>query len=326
MDDGAEPEHRDRDLPSPPLALGNLVGEDEQAQPQQGGHDMPAHPEPERAHQVVERGEPRAQERHQSEQHDQPCDRGQDGQDLARPDVLMGGRRHDRLRKIGDDGMRRVGEVGGLRLLGRRCGHGGTHGGDAAATTAGRSRRARELGSQRGEQDDVADRFDAADQHHQAVDADAQPPRAGHAVFERAHVVQVDVTSLGIALFLGAGLGFEGFELQHRVVLLAVGVAQLVAAHDQLEALHVAGLGPVGARERRHFLRVVETEQGLAHHVLSLLVVNRLHETARAPIRLVRQAHAIKDRTRILDRHRGTHLDADLVLDQVGHAHTRPWR
>ena len=250
VDDGAEPEHRDRDLPCPPLALGDLVGEDEQAQPQQGGHDVAAHPEPQRTHQVVERGETRTQEWHQPEQHDQPRDRGQHGQDLARPGIVVLGRRHDRLRKIGDTGLRRIGDVGGLRLLGRCRGHGGSHGGDAAAPAAGRSRRARELRSQRGEQDHVADRFHAADQHHQAIDADAQPPGAWHAVFERAHVVQVDVTGFGVALFLGAGFGFEGFELQHRVVLLAVGIAQFVAADDQLEAFHVAGLGPVGAGER----------------------------------------------------------------------------
>ena len=86
-----------------------------------------------------------------------------------------------------------------------------------------------------------------AEQHDQPVDPDAEPAGARHALFERAHVVQVDVARLGVAARLGPRLGLERRELRHRVVLLGVGVAQLEARDDQLEAFDVVRVVAVHA-------------------------------------------------------------------------------
>ena len=66
-----------------------------------------------------------------------------------------------------------------------------------------------ELGAQRREEDHLADRVDAGQQHHQPVDPDPQPARRRHPVLERADVVVVDVARLRVAALLGARLGLE---------------------------------------------------------------------------------------------------------------------
>ena len=84
-----------------------------------------------------------------------------------------------------------------------------------------------DLGPQRREEDDLADRVDLGQQHDQAVDPHAHPTRGRHAVLEGADVVEVDVAGLGIAGGLGPGLVAEAGQLLDRVVELAVGVGQL---------------------------------------------------------------------------------------------------
>ena len=140
-------------------------------------------------------------------------------------------------------------------------------------------------GPQRREEDHLADRVDAGQQHHQPVDADAEPAGAGHAVLEGADVVEVDVAGLRVAAGLGAGLGLERGELLDRVVLLGVGVAQLEAGDDQLEALDVVGVVAVRPGQRRDLARVVDAEHRPDDVVLHLLVVDLLHQPARAPAR-----------------------------------------
>ena len=57
-----------------------------------------------------------------------------------------------------------------------------------------------------------------------------------------------------------ASLRLEALALVDRVVELAVGVAQLLAADDQLEALRQLGIAALGLRQRRHLPRVVGDE------------------------------------------------------------------
>ena len=73
------------------------------------------------------------------------------------------------------------------------------------------------------EEDDLADRGRARQQHHHAVDADAEAAGRRHAVAERVHVVVVDRVRLGVA-----GAAHLRLLLEPRVLL--VGVVQLGVA------------------------------------------------------------------------------------------------
>ncbi len=92
------------------------------------------------------------------------------------------------------------------------------------------ARRRPGLGPHGREQDHLADRLGARDQHHQPVEADAEPAGRRQPVLERADVVLVDVLGLLVAGRLGGGLGLEARALVDRVVELGVGVGQLAAA------------------------------------------------------------------------------------------------
>src|SRR5690606_20563056 len=70
------------------------------------------------------------------------------------------------------------------------------------------------------EQQHVADRGAAGQQHDQAVDADAQPAGRRHAVLERTDVVGVVVHRLVVAALLGRDLGLEARGLVLRIVQL----------------------------------------------------------------------------------------------------------
>ena len=171
----------------------------------------------------------------------------------------------------------------GRRSIGVATGAAAPPTGDAAATTAagaggrsdpragraprlpGPARRAAGagpgLGPHRREQDHLADVLGARQQHDQPVDADAEPAGAGQPVFQRAHVVEVDVAGLGVALGLGPRLGLEGGQLRAGIVLLAVGVAQLEAGDHQLESLDISRPGAMHPGQRRHLLRVVDARR-----------------------------------------------------------------
>ena len=70
------------------------------------------------------------------------------------------------------------------------------------------------LGAQRREEDHVADRVDAGDEHHQPVHADPEPAGRRQAVLERLDVVVVDRLGLLVA---------AGLELRLRLEALAPG-------------------------------------------------------------------------------------------------------
>ena len=101
------------------------------------------------------------------------------------------------------------------------------------------------------------------EQHHEAVDADADARGGGHAVLERAEEVLVDDHRFVIALVGQAHLIHETLFLVDGVVELRVGVGQLLAVDHQLETLGQAGFAAVHLRERRHFDGIVGDEGGL---------------------------------------------------------------
>jgi hypothetical protein len=77
------------------------------------------------------------------------------------------------------------------------------------------------------------------EQHHQAVDADAEAAGGRQAVLEGPQVVLVDGHGLVVAGVLLRGLVLEPGALLVGVDQLGEGVAQLAAGHDGLEALGV---------------------------------------------------------------------------------------
>ncbi len=79
------------------------------------------------------------------------------------------------------------------------------------------------------EEDDVADRVAAREEHDEAVDAEAEAARGGHAALEGADEVLVDL--LGVF----AGLVLQGLALLERIVLLGVARAELASGDDELE-------------------------------------------------------------------------------------------
>src|SRR4051812_27612950 len=85
------------------------------------------------------------------------------------------------------------------------------------------SRTAR-LAAHSGEKHNFADRLASAQDHHQAVDADADPPGGRHAVLEGAHVVLVVGLGLLVALGLVASLLLEAGALLVGIVELGEGV------------------------------------------------------------------------------------------------------
>ena len=103
----------------------------------------------------------------------------------------------------------------------------------------------------------------AGEEHHEAVDADADARGGGHAVLERAEEVLVDDHRFIVTLVGQTHLIHETLFLVDGVVELGVGVGQLLAVDHQLETLGQAGFAAVHLRQRRHFHGVVGDEGGL---------------------------------------------------------------
>ena len=275
--------------------------------------------------------EPRVHERDHAEQLEHAAERGEPGD---RPDgaLVQLGRGSGGVMVCADGAMlgRATTDVGAAPSSARtgdaaRCD--GRRRGERARRPARPATRGRgELGAQRREEDHLADRVDAGQQHHQPVDPDPEAARRRHPVLQRADVVVVDVAGLRVAALLGARLGLERGELLGRVVLLAVGVAQLEPGDDQLEALDVGRVVAVHPGQRRHLARVVDAEHRADDVVLHLLVVDLLHEPARAPAALVGDVQAVEDGPGLRDRHVRVHRRAGLLGDHVGEPGARPGR
>src|SRR5258706_1991775 len=96
---------------------------------------------------------------------------------------------------------------------------------------------ARSFGTHQREQDDVADRRLTGEQHRHAIDADALARRRRHADLERATVVLVVVHRLFGTGGLRRGLRLEPRALIVGIVELGEAIRELLAAHEQLEAI-----------------------------------------------------------------------------------------
>ena len=76
--------------------------------------------------------------------------------------------------------------------------------------------------------------------HDQAVDADANAACGGHALADRFDEFFIERACLFIACVAPAGLLFEQFALQFRIVEFGIGVADLLAQDKALKAFDEA--------------------------------------------------------------------------------------
>ena len=118
------------------------------------------------------------------------------------------------------------------------------------------------------EQQHVADRGLVGEQHHHAVDADAEPGGRRQAVLQRAHVVRVVEHRFLVAGALARHLLAEPGGLVVGIVQLGESVRQLAPADEELEAVGDERVRVVAPRERRDFRRVGIDEGRLGQAVL----------------------------------------------------------
>ena len=90
------------------------------------------------------------------------------------------------------------------------------------------------------EEDDLADVVLLAKKHAEAVNAAADAACRRHAVIQGVDEAKVDVGGFLISPFPGGELGVEAFLLVEGIVELAVGVAHLSSADEELEPLDEA--------------------------------------------------------------------------------------
>src|SRR5215208_1394874 len=154
-------------------------------------------------------------------------------------------RRHARPERRGGRGPGEGPQAAG----GRRQAAGGVERGGPAGR-GGSSAGRRGLVPHRREEHDLADAVPPAQDHHQAVDSDADPAGGRHAVLQRLDVVLV----VGLGLLVAGGLIrtllLEGGALLMGVVQLGERVRNPHARGESPEALNEAGLGAVVLRER----------------------------------------------------------------------------
>ena len=118
-----------------------------------------------------------------------------------------------------------------------------------------------------GKEEDVADRCLPGEEHDQPVDADAEAAGGRHARLDGLDEVLVHGRRFLVDL-AAQGLLVQGLPLEHRVVRFAVGVGDLRAVDEELEALEKALVVVVGLAQRRGLDRVVRDEHRLDQLVL----------------------------------------------------------
>lgn len=101
-------------------------------------------------------------------------------------------------------------------------------------------------------------------QHGEAVDTQTPAGGRGQAILERQHELLVGQLRLGVAGRLLRRLLTKAPPLLRRIVELRVSIAQLLAAHEELEPLGDAGAPRVRLGQRRQALGVTDQEGGLA--------------------------------------------------------------
>ena len=161
-------------------------------------------------------------------------------------------RAHDRVRRLCDRRSRRAPATHGRRRRGRGARH------PMVRTTSGLSRPVGRS-PQRREEDHVADRLPAGEQHREPVDAEAEAARRRHAVGERLDVVRVAALALDL--------------LRTAASKRSCCVAASLISRERVAELHPAGevLEPLGERrvvvgrprERRQLDRVVVDDRRL---------------------------------------------------------------
>lgn len=100
------------------------------------------------------------------------------------------------------------------------------------------------------------------EQHHHAVDTDAQTGGRRQAVLQRGDVVFVVEHRFVVAGVFGVHLIGKALCLVFGVVQLGEAVADFTAADEELEAVGDFRVNVVAARQRRHFSRVLVMKVG----------------------------------------------------------------
>src|SRR6185295_12566536 len=119
-------------------------------------------------------------------------------------------------------------------------------------TPRGRSADTRELfRPQVRKQQHVADRGAIGEEHHQPIDAHAEPRRWRHAVLERANVVGVEVHGLLVTFSLACGLRAKAGCLLLGIIEFGKTIGKLAPSDKQLEAVGDERILIVTARQRR---------------------------------------------------------------------------
>ena len=99
-----------------------------------------------------------------------------------------------------------------------------------------------------GEKDDIPDRLRSGQQHHEAIDADTDAARGGHAVLERLQELCIDL------LLLFTRLVLKSLALEVGVVQFRIAGGDLLAVDDELVDIDRRGVCVVESRERNEFL------------------------------------------------------------------------
>src|SRR6185437_5774374 len=90
----------------------------------------------------------------------------------------------------------------------------------------------------------ITSRMDAeSEEHHQAIDADAETGGRRHSVLERPNVVGIVKHRLFIALIFAGNLGTEPGGLVLGIIQLRESVGDLAARDEELEAIRQEWIG-----------------------------------------------------------------------------------
>ena len=174
------------------------------------------------------------------------------------------------------------------------------------------------------EQQHVANARGVSEQHHHAVDTDANAARRRHAVFQGAHVVFVIFHGLIVAAGLFSHLGGKALGLVNRVVKLGERVGVFVAGDNELEAMREARIVFIALGERRNLNGVIAHERGVHDGVFAELVVDFSNELARSPLGFHFQALAARGFGQHVDRRVDGNLEAQNLRNDIGHGTACP--
>ena len=105
-------------------------------------------------------------------------------------------------------------------------------------------------------QQHIANRRRIGQEHDQSIHSQPQARGRRHAVFERAHVVGIEMHGFIVARILAPHLRPEPLRLLLRIIELGEAISELAAGEKKLEAVGQERIGIVGARERRDLQRV----------------------------------------------------------------------